>query len=119
MSSEDRERQKKEIKKAKITPPKKIASPSKDVAEGGLKKASQPKYCFTTAETDVYKDIIFTFASPLNFLASKTYNVYLIFLRDIPGNVCANNGLTGTGSNAQGTWAANTSNTLIYFQIGN
>lgn len=82
--------------------------------------ANQPKYCFTTAESGVFKDITFTFASPLNFLASKTYNAYLLFKKDEPGNVCTNNGNTGTGNNEeQGTWAANASNTLIYFQIGN
>ena len=81
--------------------------------------ANQPKYCFTTAETDVLKDITFTFANSLNFLASKTYDAYLLFLRDQPGNVCANNEHVGTGNNAQGTWAANAANNLIYFQIGN
>ena len=81
--------------------------------------ANQPKYCFTTAETDVFKDITFTFANPFNFLASKTYDAYLLFLRDQPGNVCANNENTGTGNEAQGIWAANASNTLIYFQVGN
>ncbi len=81
-------------------------------------KINQPKYCFTTAESDISKEVTFTFASSLNFLSSKTYEAYLLFLRDQPGNVCSNNQDVGTGGEVQGIWAANASNTLIYFQIG-
>ncbi|MBI2635443.1 MAG: PKD domain-containing protein [Parcubacteria group bacterium] len=86
---------------------------------GNETKANQPKYCFTTAESNISKEVIFTFADSLNFLSSKTYDVYLGFLRDVPGDVCSNNQNVGTGDLVQGWWAANASNTLVYFQIGN
>jgi len=51
----------------------------------------------------------------LDFSSSKTYDGYLLFLRDTNGDIRSNNGNVGTGNNVEGFWAANAAGTLIYF----
>ena len=83
---------------------------------------NQPKYCFTTSDLNVYKDIIFNFVSAMNFLSGHTYEVGMVYLQnqDAPANhnVCGNEENVGNGNADQGNFKGNNDGKL-YFQIGN